>query len=187
MKAGFHPLNWRHGAGKHRGDWGCSRPEPAPRQSCVMGCSHGPARARAEPGTRAPSPGMISCSRLQPPPCTAGRPSTRPGPQPRQALFQVSLSSCRGTDRGAAAVTLGEIKAGLQNLSFCPEGQGGEEQAGFSISGGGLGLPVAFPGPSGAGSLEPGSESSRCGPPAPSVPGLPQPASTPSPAPAACR
>ena len=107
MKAGFHPLNWGLGPGKHRGAWGCSHPEPVPGQSCMMGGAVflWPSTCHAEPGTRPPSPRVISCLWLQPAPCTAGRLSTRPGPQHRQALFRVSLSSCRGTDRGATAMT----------------------------------------------------------------------------------
>ena len=58
MKAGFHPLNWGLGPGKHRGAWGCSHPEPVPGQSCMMGEAVflWPSTCHAEPGTRPPSP-----------------------------------------------------------------------------------------------------------------------------------
>ena len=125
MKAGFHPLNWRHGAGEHRGGWGYSHPEPAPRQSCVMGgvsmAQHVPRRARHK-GSVARSDKLLAA------PASAlysgeaqhtSRPPASPGPVPGvPELLPWHRPWCRGTDRGAAAVTRKEIKAGLQNLSF---------------------------------------------------------------------
>ncbi|XP_010845742.1 PREDICTED: caspase recruitment domain-containing protein 11-like, partial [Bison bison bison] len=48
----------------------------------------------------------------------ARRLSIRPGPQHLQALFRVSLSSCRGTDRSATAVTRARVRLCVSDIQL---------------------------------------------------------------------